>query len=171
MTPEIKGLIAILLGLLFCFAGYKVQKFLIMLIWFYIGFQLAHTYGPNFVSNNSVLLIVEIIAGFIFASIGFKIEKLAILITVAYLTYITISPYITGFEKEMNTLIVGVASLLAGGLAIFFIKPILIIVTSLAGCGIIYQYLPAVLNLGDKIYMIIAIVIGLTGIYAQFKSN
>lgn len=171
MTPEIKALIAVLLGLLFCFSGYKVQKFLITIVWFIIGFEIVKIIGPKFITNSNTLLIVEVIAGFILASVGFKLEKLALFVTVAYLTYITVSPYITGFEKEVNLIVQGVVSLVAGGLSILFIKPILILATSISGAGVIYQALPAIVKLDGQILLIVAVVVAVLGIIVQFKSN
>lgn len=171
MTPEIKALIAILLGLLFCFSGYRVQKFLITVVWFVIGFEIVNLIGAEYITNKDTLLIIEIIAGFILASVGYKLEKLALFVTVAYLTYITISPYITFFSKEMNLLTQGVVSLLMGGLSIILMKPILIIATSISGAGIFYQYLPVIVNLDAKILLIVAVVIAVLGIIVQFKSN
>ncbi len=171
MTSEIKALIAILLGLLFCFSGYRVQKFLITVVWFVIGYEIVRLVCSEYITNKDTLLIIEIIAGFILASVGYKLEKLALFVTVAYLTYITISPYITFFSKEMNLLAQGVAALLMGGLSIILIKPILIIATSVSGASIFYQYLPVIVNLDAKILLIVAVVIAVLGIIVQFKSN
>ncbi|HAB66786.1 MAG TPA: hypothetical protein DCE23_05410 [Firmicutes bacterium] len=171
MTPEIKALIAVLLGLLFCFSGYKVQKFLITVVWFVIGFEIVKIVGPRFITNSNTLLIAEVIAGFILASVGFKLEKMALFVTVAYLTYITVSPYITGFEKEVNLIVQGVVSLVAGGLSILFIKPILILATSISGAGVIYQALPAIVKLDGQILLIVVVIVAVLGIIVQFKSN
>lgn len=171
MTPEIKALIAILLGLLFCFSGYRVQKFLITVVWFIIGYEIVALVGAEYITNKDTLLIIEIIAGFILASVGYKLEKFALFVTVAYLTYITISPYITFFSKEMNLLVQGVTALLMGGLSIILIKPILIIATSVSGASIFYQYLPVIVNLDAKILLIVAVVIAVLGIIVQFKNN
>lgn len=171
MTPEIKALIAVLLGLLFCFSGYKVQKFLITVVWFVIGFEIVKIVGPRFITNSNTLLIAEIIAGFILASVGFKLEKMALFVTVAYLTYITVSPYITGFEKEVNLIVQGVVSLVAGGLSILFIKPILILATSISGAGVIYQALPAIVKLDGQLLLIVVVIVAVLGIIVQFKSN
>lgn len=171
MTPEIKALIAVLLGLLFCFSGYKVQKLLITIVWFVIGFQLVRIIGPHFITNKDTLLIIEVVVGFLLASVGFKLEKLALFVTVAYLTYITVSPYITGFEGEVNLIVQGVVSLIAGGLSILFIKPILIVATGIAGAGIVNQALPVIVNLDSQIILIVAVVLAVLGILVQFKSN
>lgn len=171
MTPEITAIIAILIGLLFCFAGYKIQKLLITIVWFVIGFVLAEKIGGNFIESKNLLLVIEIISGFIIGSVGFKLEKLALCIAVAYLVYITIGPYITGFEQGVEIIIHFGVSLLIGILSTFFIKPILIIVSAIAGANIIKVYLPTLVALSSNILLIVVVVIAVLGILTQFKTR
>lgn len=171
MTPEITAIIAILIGLLFCFAGYKIQKLLITIVWFIIGVVLANKIGGYFIDSRNLLIVVEIITGIIIGSVGFKLEKLALSIAVAYLVYITIGPYITGFEPGLTLIIHAGISLLIGILATFFIRPILIIVSSIAGASIIKMYLPAIVTLSSNVLLIVTVVIAILGILAQFKTR
>lgn len=171
MTPEITAVIAILIGLLFCFAGYKIQKLLITIVWFVIGFILANKVGGYFISSSNLLLVIEIITGIIVGSIGFKLEKLALCISVAYLVYITIGPYIPNVEKGVEIIIHFGVSLLVGLLSTFFIKPILIIVSSIAGAHIIKYYLPTLVTIPANYLLICVVVIAVVGVLAQFKTN
>lgn len=171
MTPEISALIAILIGILMCFAGFKIQKLFISLVWFVIGFSLAKYIGGNFIENSQMLLAVEIIVGIIVGSLGFKLEKLALFIAVSYLVFKTIGPYITGLDKGVALIVQGGISLLVGALSTLFIKPILIIVSSIAGANIIKAYLPTLIGLSSNIILIIVIVIAVLGALVQFKSN
>lgn len=171
MTPEITAIIAILIGLLFCFAGYKIQKLLITIVWFVLGFILAKEIGGHFIESSNLLLIIEIISGLIIGSVGFKLEKLALCIAVAYLVYITIGPYITGFEQGVEIIIHFGVSLLVGILSTFFIKPILIIVSSIAGANIIKYYVPTLIAIPANYLLIGVVVIAVLGILAQFKTR
>ena len=171
MTPEITAIIAILIGLLFCFAGYKVQKLLITIVWFVIGFILAGKIGGYFISSANLLLVIEIITGIIIGSLGFKLEKLALCISVAYLVYITIGPYITGFEKGVEIIIHFGASLLIGILSTFFIRPILIVVSSIAGAHIIKYYVPTLVTVPANYLLIAVVVIAVIGALVQFKTR
>ncbi len=171
MNLDMTALIILGISLVLCFFGFKVQKFVITLAWFALGFTLAGAIGGKFLDGNT-LLIVEIVVGIILGSMGYKLEKLALAIAVAYLTYITIGPYITGYEKGVTLIIHVALSLGAGILATFFIKPILIGVTSIAGATLIKQYLPVVIpSLTTQVTLIIAIVIAVLGLLTQFKSN
>lgn len=169
MSPQITALIAIVIGLLFCFAGYKIQKMLITIVWFALGFMFANKIGGYFISSTNLLLVIEIIVGIIVGSLGYKLEKLALCIAVAYLVYITIGPYIKGFEKEVTFIIHIGVSLLVGILSTLFIKPILIVVSSIAGANIIKYYLPTLITLSSNVLLIVVIVIAILGILAQFK--
>ncbi len=171
MSPEISAIIAILIGLVMCFGGFKIQKILITLVWFVIGAALAKYLGSYFIDNNQMLIIVEIIVGFIVGSIGFKLEKLALFIAVSYLTFKTIGPYITGLESGVALIVQGGISLLIGALSTFFIKPILIVVSSIAGASIIKSYLPALISLSSNVVLIIVVIIAVLGILFQFKNN
>ena len=171
MNLDVLALIILGIGLIFCFFGFKVQKLVITLAWFAIGFSLAGLVAGNFLEGN-ILLIVKIVVGVIIGSLGFKLEKLALAIAVAYLTYITIGPYITGFEKGVTLIIHYGASIGAGILATFFIKPILIAVTSIAGAAIIKQQLPIIIpSLNSQVVLIASIVIAVFGLLTQFKTN
>lgn len=173
MTPEIKALLAILIGILLCLSGYKIQKFLTTIIWFIIGFELAKLIGVHFISDANTLLIIEVVAGIILASVGFKLEKLALFITVSYLVFQTIAPYmhLIGYTEEIRLIAQGVISLLVGALSVLCIKPILIIITSLAGASLIKEAIPTFIALDANILLIAFAVIALVGIMIQFKTN
>lgn len=173
MTPELKALIALLLGILLCISGYKIQKVLTTIVWFIIGFELTKTIGIHFISNTNTLLIVEIIIGIVLASIGFKLEKLALFITVSYLAFKTLSPYmyLLEYTEEIKLIIQGVVSLLIGALSVLCIKPILIIITSLAGASLVKESIPTFISLDANILLLIFAVFALVGIIIQFKTN
>ncbi len=169
MSNEVVAIIAIIVGLLMCFWGYKIQKLLIMIAWFCLGFMLMKEIGFHFIDNANLLMLLQIISGIVLASVGFKLEKLALCIAVSYLTYITITPYITGFEEGISIIIHFGLSLLLGILSTLFIKPILVIVSSFAGANIILHYLPSLISLDYNLLLITAIIIGVMGVLVQFK--
>lgn len=171
MTPELTAVIAIIIGLLMCFGGFKIQKLLITLVWFVIGAALAKYVGGYFIDNDKILIAVEIVVGIIVGSVGFKLEKLALFIAVAYLTFKTIGPYITGVEKGVALIIQGGIALFVGALSTFFIKPILIVVSSIAGASIIKSYIPVFVTLAPNVLLILIGIIAIMGILVQFKSN
>lgn len=171
MNLDTTALITLGISLIMCFLGFKVQKLVITLAWFFIGYQLAGAVGGNFLNGNT-LLITQIVVGIILGSLGYKLEKLALAIAVAYLTYISIGPYITGFEEGIRLIIHIGGSLLAGILATFFIRPILIGITAVAGATLIRENLPIVIpSITSQIALIIAIVVAVLGLLTQFKTT
>ncbi len=171
MNLDVTALIVLGISLLLCFFGFKVQKLVITLAWFALGYTLAGAVAGLFLTGN-VLLITQIVVGIILGSMGYKLEKLALAIAVAYLTYISVGPYIKGFEEGITLIIHVGVSLGAGILATFFIKPILIGITSIAGATLIQRYLPVIIpSLTSQIVLIISIVIAVLGLLTQFKTN
>lgn len=161
----------ILIGLALCTHGFKIQKLLITVAWFCVGFSLASWIAPQYIDSNTVCLIISIVAGLILGSLGFKLEKIALLIAVAYMVYISVGPYIKGFEKDITTLIQLGVSVIVGLLAVFFIKPIMIVTTSLTGSNLIKSYLPLLVTIPGNILNVIIIIIFVAGIIYQFKTS
>ncbi len=170
-TNNIIAIGAILLGAVLCTSGYKVQKFLITIAWFAIGFTLANVVCSYFELSKEIILIIEIIAGLILGCLGFKLEKLAILIAVAYLVYSTVGTYLTDLDPNIALIAKVVISLIVGGLAVLFIRPILIIASSLYGANLIKLYLPAIISIPTNILTIIIFIFFVGGIIIQFKFN
>ena len=170
MDARITALIFIGIGLVLCLYGFKLQKLVITLAWFGVGYSLAGYIGANFIEASNILLIVQLVAGLILASMGYKLEKLALCIAVAYLTYTSIGPYITGFEGTMAFAVQLAISLVAGILSTLFIKPILICITSIAGATLVKQYLPVFITLQPNVLFIGFIALAVIGILAQLKT-
>ena len=173
MQVELETIISLIIGLLFCFFGYRIQKVVISLVWFIIGYRLANFIAPNFIGDQTTILIISIVVGLILLSIGYKLEKLAIFITVSYLVYTTIAPYIGLLNQSSNIslLIQAGASLIIGALSVIYIKYILIFITSIAGANLITEIIPTFISLNSTIILIIFIVLSLLGILFQFKNN
>ena len=170
MDSRIIALIAIIIGIVICLAGFKIQKLVITLAWFALGFYIAGQIGGNFIEASTNLLIIQVVTGLILASLGYKLEKLALAIAVGYLTYSSIGPYITGFEGNMVIAVQIGISILVGILSMLFIKPIVIVVTSVAGATLIKTYLPTFIALQSSVLTLIFIGCVAIGIIAQLKS-
>ena len=174
MTYEslLNPIVLIIVGVLFLLFGYKIQKIIIALSWFIIGFLLAGMVAKLFVDASSVLLVVQIIVGIIFALLGFKLEKLAIYLAVAFYSYKFIGPYITFFnEKLLNLVVAVVISLMIGAISTKAIRPIFIIITCLFGTSLIMNNIGNYITLTKNISLIVSIVLVLIGLVSQFKTN
>ena len=56
------SIISIVVGVILAFFGFKVQKAVISLAWFMIGFGISNYICPNFISNEYLLLGINIVA-------------------------------------------------------------------------------------------------------------
>ncbi len=173
MDSNLIALIAIVIGIILCFFGFKVQKLVVGIALFGLGWSLAGDIAVRFITDSNVLLIIKIVVGLILASLGYKLEKLALAVSVAYLTYTAIGSYVSslGFDSGITLIIHVCGSLLAGILATFFLKPILIGITSIAGATVIKDYLPTLVKLDATVALIITVVVTVLGLLYQFKSN
>ena len=69
MNLDTTALITLGISLIMCFLGFKVQKLVITLAWFVIGYRLGGIVGGNFLDGNT-LLITQIVVGIILGSLG-----------------------------------------------------------------------------------------------------
>ena len=88
MPEQVMSLIFLIVGILLCFFGFKIQKMLITVAWFLIGYNLVGYANGYFhlIADDTILIIVSIVVGLLLSGVGYKIEKLALFIAVAYLT-------------------------------------------------------------------------------------
>lgn len=171
MDLIVTPLVAIIIGIVLCFFGYKVQKALIVLGWFLIGYQIAKGVCVNFIDAEQVLVIVSAIIGLLFSLLGLRLEKLAIFIAIAYFAYGAVIPYITYFEPIVNILIAVLVGIVVGLIALKLIKPIIILVTAAYGATLIKTYLPKLVTLPAIVLTIGFFVLLVAGIVTQAKTN
>lgn len=165
-------IISIVVGVILTFFGYKVQKAVISLAWFLIGFGISNYICPNFISNEYLLLGINIVVGLLLSSIGFKLEKLALVIAIAYFTYSCIDGMINIGEPTINFIIEITISMIVGGLSLLVFRPIIICVTAGYGTSLIKANVLPIINPVPNIAVLIAsiIVFGL-GILYQFNTT
>lgn len=175
MDARIVAIIAIVIGLILCFAGFKIQKLVITLAWFAVGYALTEKLLGGFIEAKNTLLIIQIVVGVILGSMSYKLEKLALCIAVAYLSFETVGTFVVGLNLGLNEIMTFAvqlgAAILLGILSTLFIKPILIGVTGLAGAAVVQDYLPTLINLDATILTIVVIVIAVLGIVTQLKTS
>ena len=168
---EVTPIILCLVGIVLCLCGYKIQKVVITLTWFLIGFNLSVLILPNVITDDTTALISSLIIGVICGALGFKLEKLALFITVAYLTYLFLKRILVFDEYYMNLLIRGGISLLLGAVSVLLIRPILIIASTLGGVSLIYENLPSLITIDNNVAIIICIIIIIISLIYQFKTT
>lgn len=166
-------IIAIVLALYLAIFGYTFKKVTFAIILFLLGFLAVNLFLPQaFNGMNPIIPIAAgVVIGIIFGLVGFKVEQLAIFIAVVFLAYTTLSKFINIDQEFINFAIKGVISLILGGIAISFSKPIFITVTSIYAGSLVYVYLPQLIKVSDVMTIIIAVAVAVLGIGIQYSNN
>ncbi len=172
MSLKLLAIIAIVIGLIFAYYGYRVQKILIILACFGFGYSLAGEVFTSLIADSKVLFLVQALVGCVCALLGLKIEKLAIFLGVSYLAYSAIGAYLPTISNDLIRIMIqaGIA-LVIGAVATMFIKEIFIVATAIYGAGLIQQYLPNLFTIPTLALTIITVIIAITGMIFQFKNN
>lgn len=168
---EYTSLILCIIGIILCLCGYKIQKVVITLTWFLLGFNLSAALLPNIISDETTVLITSLIIGVVTGIFGFKLEKLALFITVSYLAYLVLENLLDFDSTYINILARGGIALLIGALSIILLKPILITVSILGGVSLIYTNLPLLINMSQQINIIICIALIIISFIYQIKTT
>ena len=173
MSFNLLAIIAVIIGIIFAYYGYRVQKILIILACFGFGYTLGGEIFANLIADGKVLILVQALIGFVCALIGLKIEKLALFLGVAYLAYSAVGSYLPAISSDILRIVIQAAvAIIVGALAIMFMKEIIIIASALYGAGLVYQYLPQIFtSIPTMAVLVISIVIAVSGILFQFKNS
>lgn len=157
--------VSLVIGAVECFAGFKIMKAMMAIWGFFIGAMLGVVIGV-LAESTALGVILVIVFGTILAVLSFRFYLAGIFILTAFLT--TIALYIM-IEN------IFIALLLAAGvgvLAIYFVKPVVIITTAISGAGIIissaYIMLMKDLNPEPVVTTLLWIPIALVGIAVQY---
>ncbi len=145
MRTLIPGLLALIIGIAFCFAGYRFFRILIAIWGFVVGFLLttqAFTFsaGNHFLAS-AIVLIVAIVVGLILATLAYYLYVAAVVILAASVGFWIGTGVMTAFgfaPHNIITLLAGVilAVILAIlTLALNLTKILIIISTALGGAG------------------------------------
>lgn len=157
--------ISLIIGAVECFAGFKIMKAMMAIWGFFIGAMIGVVIGV--VTESTALgVILVVIFGVALAILSFKLYLAGIFILTAFLT--TVALYIM-FENIFVALLFAVV---VGILAIYFVKPVVIITTAISGAGIIlssaYMIMDLGLNGSPVVTVILWIPIALSGIAVQY---
>ena len=173
MTFDLIAIIAIVIGLILAYYGYRVQKFLIIVACFGFGYTLGGEIFAPLIADGKILILAQALIGAVLALIGLKVEKLAVFLGVSYMAYSAIGAYLPAISSEVLRVVIqfGLA-LIVGALATMFMKEIIIVASALYGAGLVQQYLPKIItSIPTLALTIITVLIAITGMLYQFKTN
>ena len=176
---------ALVIALLYVFFGYKLLRVYISLLGFLIGFALGIVICAVFdLSNTTAVIVIICVCAVALAALGFWLYKAGLFVMIL----LSLFPIILSIVSEFTTIqpvFMWIGSILfalvLAILAIFFVRPVVIIVTAVSGGLsianlIINSLLPEIAQVntvdGARIFMlIIGAVIAVLGIYFQFVTT
>ena len=176
---------ALVIALLYVFFGYKLLRVYISLLGFLIGFALGIVICAVFdLSNTTAVIVIICVSAVALAALGFWLYKAGLFVMIL----LSLFPIILSIVSEFTTIqpvFMWIGSILfalvLAILAIFFVRPVVIIVTAFSGGLsianlIINSLLPEIAQVntvdGARIFMlIIGAVIAVLGIYFQFVTT
>lgn len=172
MLSSIHPAILIIAGILTALFGYKIQKTVLTIACFCIGFSLTNYLLPNIISDEVVIIVISIVVvGLLFSGLGVKIEKLAVGLTVGYLIFASIGSYANYLPFELTLTTKLISALVCGLIGMLMIKPILMIATSIAGASILLIGATSYITITGTLYIIILVSIIVVSIFVQYKTN
>ena len=176
---------ALVIALLYVFFGYKLLRVYISLLGFLIGVALGIVICAVFdLSNTTAVIVIICVCAVALAALGFWLYKAGLFVMIL----LSLFPIILSIVSEFTTIqpvFMWIGSILfalvLAILAIFFVRPVVIIVTAVSGGLsianlIINSLLPEIAQVntvdGARIFMlIIGAVIAVLGIYFQFVTT
>jgi len=170
----IKVAVMFLLGLILIFDGYKLEKIIITVLWFLLGFNLATDVLTlvNF-STGLVPFIIEIIVGLCFAAVGFKLDRLAFFVAVAYGMYVAIPSYFTLSNNILFLIVRIILAVVVALIALKFKEIIYALIASLIGATIMKKAVlllfPTLSSGYITVINIIVIILVIVGILSQIE--
>ena len=167
---EIINIITILIALVTCFFGYKLNKILIAIFGLIIGFNLGVTYLPNLLTNQTIIFIISAIIAIAVGIISYNLYLVGVFLLCALAVYILCGNL--GLDENIKTIIGVIAGIIAGILGVKFTMPLIIISTSLAGATTIIENVFSLLNIQNNIFeLLLFLIIAILGITYQFKQK
>ncbi len=166
--------IMFLLGLVLIFDGYKIERVIITIIWFLLGFNIAKDILGLFNYTAGIVpIIIEVIVGLCFASVGFKLERLAFFIAVAYAVFIAIPNYYVLDNKIIYFAIKILVAVAIGLLAIKFRAIIYTLIASLLGATLMKRAIlilfPSLSSGIMTVINVVVIILVIVGIISQVE--
>ena len=167
---NIVNIVAVLIGLMSCFFGYKLNKTLIAIMGLIIGFNLGIVVLPNFITDQTIIYIISAVLAIVVGIISYNLYLVGVFLLCALAVYILCGNL--GLDENIKTIIGVIAGIIAGILGVKFTRPLIIISTSLAGATTIIENVFSLLNIQNNIFeLLLFLIIAILGITYQFKQK
>lgn len=167
---DIVNIVTIIIAIITCFFGYKLNKTLIAIFGLIIGFKLGITYLPSLLSDQTLIYIISAIIAITVGIISYNLYLIGVFLLCALAAY-TLCKNL-GLSENIQTIIGVLSGIVAGALGVKFTRPLMIISTSLAGSTALIENILLLLNIkNDILSIILFILIAILGMSYQFKQK
>ena len=166
----ITNIIALVVAIITCFWGYKLNKGLIAIFGLILGFALGIEYLPNFINDQTIVYVVSAVIGIAVGFISYNLYLVGIFFLCGVAAFVLCENL--GLAENLQTIIGLVAGIIAGILGVKFTRPIMIISTSLSGASVLTDTAFQILNFqNNTLAFIISIVLAVLGMIYQFNQK
>ena len=165
--------ISIAMGLLSCFLGYKLLRIWMALVGFVIGMMIGYLASYQYVSNMVIPIIVGFLLGVLIGFLAYRIYLVGVFFMAFLTTFGFLSQLLTYYLVTLLWLaiILGLAVIVAL-LALKFVKPIIIISSSLNGAVMVMMGLLKIFQAkAEYTMLLVAVLLAILGIMVQFFTN
>ncbi len=166
------GIVALIVGALLLLFGYRIKKIAMTIIWFILGYYLVSLFVDKLVSAEIWQVILCCVGGLVLAMFSMTIEKLAIFITVTASFSLAIIDAFGASDPAWILPVIAIAvGVVAGVLATWFIKPMIIVATAVSGARLVASNGLAMIGHGAPQYFILVFcVLAIFGAVFQWRS-
>ncbi len=170
-TATLYAAIIGIIGVIFCFFGFKFTKVCFAFVGGTVGFFVFRSVATAFTDHPSADILCGIVGGLLLGFLLFRIYKLGVFVSGAILAA-ALALGITGGEDTTSYIIAGVAGLAAGIISLLWIRPSIVISTSLLGGVLVSSAIPLIIDsISKTILLIIALGLAVLGIFFQWKDT
>lgn len=135
-TVVLAGVIAIAIGIVFCFFGYRVFRIVLAVLGFAIGATVAWTAVAQYYSQEFWILVLSgLVGGLIGAVLLVLVYYLGLFLAGAWLGALLALVISTQLGYEPNWIILAIAAGVGGIVALLLQKVVIVISTALGGAG------------------------------------
>ncbi len=172
----IELIVSLLIGLVLCFAGFRLKRVAFAIICFVLGYWAVKTYLPNIAPEPFWQWVLQVAAGAVLALVSASAERLAVGLTAGFSVFQIIMQHF-GPANDWTLPAIAVAiAVVAGVIAVALMRPAIIVYTSIYGASLIATaisgFLPSeTLNNFPAFTWILLGAFAAGGIIYQFKST
>ena len=160
-------LVALVIGLLWCFAGHLMTRFWAGILGLALGFVAGTSISSLLIDNGIVVLIVAIVFGLAFGFFSVRIYLLGAF----FVTLLFVFGFVAILFDAQSVLLLVVSivvALLIACISLKFPTPILVITTAVCGAFLTGSLLRVLINFNHVITIVAIVILTLGGVMSQF---